>query len=98
MQRIEYTYNSPAEIISNIKLIDDFSYIILIILIIVIIVITRYLLPILYIFKDYLKSQKEKRKKSSMLKKIILQKEIEDSILKEVVEKKEMDIIKKEQK
>ena len=86
MQKIEYTYNSPEEIINNIKLIDDFSYIILIILIVIMIIITRYLLPLLYIYKDYKKSQKEKKKKRNILKKIILQKEIEDFILKEVEE------------
>ena len=86
MQQIEYTYNSPEEIINNIKLIDDFSYNILIVLVVILIIVTLYLLPMLYIYRDYIKSKKEKRKKRSLLKKIILQKEIEDSILKEVDE------------
>ena len=65
MQQIEYIYNSPEKIITNIKLIDDFSYNTLIVLVVILIIVTLYVLPMLYIYRDYIASKKDKRKKKN---------------------------------
>ena len=82
-----YTYNSPKEILNNLTFIKDFDiiwYIIITFLIIIFSLIIIYLLPIFYIIKEQFFKNIEKKKKKELLKQIVMQKELEDEILKEV--------------
>ena len=82
-----YIYHSPNEIFKNIKLIsnfDIFDFIFLVMIILFFIIVLLYILPILYSIKEEFLLHKTKKHKKIMLKKIIMQKEIEDEILKEI--------------
>lgn len=82
-----YTYKTPEEILKNIIFIKDFNIIeygILVSLIIFFIIFVTYILPILYIIKEKYTKNIEDRKKKNLLKQIIMQKELEDEILKEI--------------
>lgn len=86
-----YTYTETQIIFKNITFLKDFNiieYSILTFLIVFVILFILYFLPILYIIKEEYYKDKEKLKKKELLKQIILQKELEDEILKEIKEKK----------
>lgn len=87
MQNIEYTYKPINEIINSTILVKDFSFIQFIalsLLIFFIFIVIKYIIPISYILRKYLEEEKKSKNKKNTLKRIILQKELEDSILKEV--------------
>lgn len=83
----EYKYLTSSEILNNIKNIMDFSiidYTTFILLSILIILSILYFIPILKISIEERKKAKEKRIKKELLRKIALQKDIEESIAKEL--------------
>lgn len=83
----EYNYNTYTQVIDNINLVYNYNiwnYIVLITWIIFIIFFSKYIIPLIKIFKENKKEEKEKKKKKDLIKKIILQKDIEDSISKEL--------------
>lgn len=83
----DLSYYTPKQILENINLISSFGAIEFTVLfssILIFSLLIFYILPSLGVFVKYIKKEKEKRKKKILLKKIILQKEIEDSIMKEV--------------
>ena len=82
-----YTYTEPLEIMNNINILSSFwmiEYILLFILFISFLVIFWFLLPALYIWSDYRTQENIKMKKKIMLKRIIMQKDIESEIEKEL--------------
>lgn len=82
-----YNYITFSEIIKNMKLLLNYSFIEIIILIISIILIIFtifYILPIINIYLIYRKNLKEKNKKKELLRKIVLQKDIDDKISKDL--------------
>lgn len=84
---LNYTYITTNEIFKDIVFIKDFNiiwYIVILLLIIFWIVIIMYIMPTLYSIKENHIKEKEKDSKKLLLKKIIMQKELEDEILKEV--------------
>lgn len=83
----EYKFFSSLEIIQNIKLITQYSIIdilILIFLCILSILAIYYLIPFLEIYIKHLNANKAKKIKKELIKKIILQKNIEEDIEKEL--------------
>lgn len=83
----EYKYITFSEITKSIKIFENYStneLIILIISIFVILLLIIYLIPIIKVFLNYKKVLKEKSKKKEFLRKIALQKDIEDQIAKEI--------------
>ncbi len=84
---LKYTFHTPEEIFKNITFLKDFSmfeYLYLILATILVIIIVLYCLPLLYSIKETYLKNKERAKKKLILKKILLQKEVEDEILKEI--------------
>jgi len=87
MINLNYTYISTSEIFKDIVFIKDFEtiwYISIALLIILWIIFIMYILPIFYSIKESYIKQKEKKSKKLLLKQIIMQKELEDEILKEI--------------
>lgn len=87
MINLNYTYISSGEIFQDIVFIKDFEilwYAIIIFLIILCIIFIMYIMPVFYSIKESYKTQKEKDSKKLLLKQIIMQKELEDEILKEI--------------
>ncbi len=87
MIEINYTYNSVEKIFNDVILIKDFDliwYSILISFLIFFFISVTYILPTLYIFKEEYIKNREKKSKKLLLKQIVMQKELEDEILKEV--------------
>ena len=83
----EYKYITFSEIIKNIKIFTDYStyeLIILIISVFIILLLINYIIPIIKVYFNYKKVLKEKSKKKEFLRKISLQKDIEDQIAKEI--------------
>lgn len=83
----EYKYNTFSEVIKNIKILTQYSVVDLIMLfslLIVIILFIFYIIPISKVYIDSQKLKKEKAKKREFLRKISLQKDIEDKIAKEI--------------
>lgn len=83
----EYKYKTFSEIIKNIKIFTNYStyeLIILIISIFIILLLIIYIIPIIKVYFNYKKILKEKSKKKEFLRKISLQKDIEDQIAKEI--------------
>ena len=83
----EYKYLSFTEVLNNIKNINNYSQEELDILwasILVILILIVYLIPIIKVYNDERKRVKEKMKKREFLKKIALQKDIEDKIAQEI--------------
>lgn len=83
----EYKYLSFTEVLNNIKNINNYSHEELDILwasILVILILIVYLIPIIKVYNDERKRLKEKMKKRELLKKIALQKDIEDKIAQEI--------------
>ena len=88
----EYKYLTSSEILSKIVNIIDYSIIDIIILVIwiaFIIILTFYLFPLINIYNKEKQKLKEKKIKKEMLRKIVLQKEINESIAKELDIKKD---------
>lgn len=54
-----------------------------------------YIIPFFFVSKAYIFSEREKRKKRSMLKQIMTQKEIEDAVEKEIQEEEQKNIPQK---
>lgn len=87
MTWFEYKYSEASEIFKNIKLIYEYSisdYIVLIWWILFIVLFSMYIIPITKVIIVNRKKEKEKRKRKNIMKKILLQKDIEDSISKEL--------------
>ena len=87
MLDLNYTYSTPEKIFGDITFIKEFDtiwYLIIFSMVILWVISIYFLLPILYSMKEYYLKQKEKRKKKLLLKQILMQREIEDQILKEV--------------
>lgn len=87
MINLNYTYIKPAEIFSDIKFIIDFSpfeFIALFVLSILLFLVIIYILPLLYIKKEKYIIDKKKKDRKLLLKQIIMQKELEDEIMKEI--------------
>lgn len=83
----EYKYISFIEVIDKMKTFNNYSFIELIVLvfsIITIILLILYIMPFIRIYMDEKKKIKEKNRKREFLKKIALQKDIEDKIAKEI--------------
>ncbi len=83
----EYKYNTFSEVIKNIKILSQYSIIdiiTLLSLIVIIILFVFYIIPISKVYINSQKLKKEKAKKRDFLRKIALQKDIEDQIAKEI--------------
>jgi len=87
MKNIEYIYNTPQYILEKITPVqnmDILSIIILSSLIIILYLSIFYILPLIILARNIYLKKKQKDKQSKALKKIILQKDLEDEILKEL--------------
>jgi len=87
MKNIEYTYNTPQYILEKITPVqnmDILSIIILSSLIIILYLSIFYILPLIILARNIYLKKKQKDKQSKALKKIILQKNLEDEILREL--------------
>lgn len=83
----EYKYITFFEVINNIKTIYNYTNIeiaFLLLWISIILLLILYIIPFIKIYFDYKKIMKEKNNKKELLKKIKLQKDIEDRIAKEL--------------
>ena len=83
----EYKYTTSSEIMNNIKLITDYSiieYIVLTLLIIVIILVIYYIIPAINTYFTFKRKEIELNKRKEMLRQIILQKNINEEIEKEL--------------
>jgi len=83
----EYKYMMFSEVINNIKVIYDYSiieYIILFWWIITVLVMTMYIIPTIRSYIEYKKVENENEKRKEFLRKIKLQKDIEDKIAKDL--------------
>jgi len=82
-----YKYLSFIEVIDNIKTFNNYSFIELIVLVLsitIMILLIFYILPFFKLYLEEKKKIKEKNRKRDFLKKIALQKDIEDKIAKEI--------------
>lgn len=82
-----YNYTSSSDIINNIKLLTEYSnfeYVFLIISIIVLILCILYIFPYINIYYTFIKEEKIKEKRRTMIKQIAMQKNINDEIEKEL--------------
>ncbi|MCP4524225.1 MAG: hypothetical protein GY828_08455 [Candidatus Gracilibacteria bacterium] len=87
MRGFEYHYNTPEYIIENILFLAEktpFSYGLFSLLFILIILNSYYIIPSIYILIHYLSDKKEKHKRKKFIRKIVIQKDIEDQISKEI--------------
>lgn len=87
MKNIEYIYNTPQYILEKITPVqnmDILSIIILSSLIIILYLSIFYILPLIILARNIYLKKKQKDKQSKALKKIILQKNLEDEILREL--------------
>lgn len=87
MEPFKYTYIPSEEVMKNVLYIKDFwviEIIILIILLWLVFIAVNYVFPFLYLKKQEKSFNKEKDKKREFIKKIALQREIEDEIEKEI--------------
>jgi beta-lactamase regulating signal transducer with metallopeptidase domain len=83
----EYNYIKATEIFNSLKLVLDYSiveFIVLVIWISIVIWLIFYIFPILDIYFQYRKNLKTKEKNLKLLKKLTVQKEIEEQVAKEV--------------
>ncbi|NVP17912.1 hypothetical protein HUU51_04300 [Candidatus Gracilibacteria bacterium] len=83
MYGFEYKYITFLDVINNITIIYDYSiieFIILVIGLIFILVMNLYIIPTIRIYIEYRKIEKETEKRKEFLRKIKLQKDIEDKI------------------
>lgn len=83
MYWFEYKYITFLDVINNITIIYDYSiieFIILVIWLIFILVMNLYVIPTIRIYIEYRKIEKETEKRKEFLRKIKLQKDIEDKI------------------
>jgi len=82
-----YNYITFSEVIKNMKLLLNYWFIEIIILIIGILFIIStifYILPIIKVYLNYKNTTKDKAKKKELIRKIALQKDIDDKIAKEL--------------
>jgi len=87
MNWYEYIYNSPKYIINNIKLVSEFwliEYLILILIIFLFIILIYYIIPYICILIEYIKKEKDKAKRKKLIKTIIIQKDLNDEIEKDL--------------
>lgn len=83
----EYKYITFSEVIKSIKLITSYNYIELMILflwVFLTIIFVLYIIPTISVYNEYKKAERIKLKRKEFLKKIALQKNIEDKIAKEI--------------
>jgi hypothetical protein len=87
VEPFKYTYLPSEEVMKNVLYIKDFwviEIIILVILLYLVFIAINYIFPFLYLKKQEKSFTKEKDKKREFIKKIALQREIEDEIEKEI--------------
>ncbi len=83
----EYKYTTSADVINNIKLLTEYSiieYSILIGSIILLIIFIYYIVPTINISNTFWKKEKEKKNRKKLIKQIVMQKDINDEIEKEL--------------
>ena len=83
----EYEYTAFSEVIKSLKIITDYTIndlITLIIWLVLIVLFVFYIIPINEVYRNSQKIKKEKLRKRDLLRKISLQKNIEDKIAKEI--------------
>ncbi|MFK7780404.1 MAG: hypothetical protein QM490_04655, partial [Candidatus Gracilibacteria bacterium] len=83
----DYEYTTSSDIINNIKLLTEYSiqeYIILGVSIIILISLIYYIIPLLNISYTFMLKGKEKQKKKKLIRQIVMQKDINDEIEKEL--------------
>lgn len=84
---INLTFRSIEEIFTNSTMLINFwiiQYLILWISLVLLIIVVLYINPAIAYILDYFKLEKQKRIKKQALKQILIQKELEDEMLKEV--------------
>lgn len=87
MYWFEYIYNNPTYIINNIKLISEFSiveYFILFIIVVLFISFIYYIIPYFDILITYKNKENEKIKRKKLIQTIVIQKDLDDEIEKEL--------------
>ena len=83
----EYKYTTSSEIMNNIKLLTEYSipeYAILITSVVLLILIIYYIVPSINIYYILVNKEKEVQKRKEMLRQIVMQKDINDEIEKEL--------------
>lgn len=83
----EYKYTTSSDIINNIKLLTEYSiieYAILTISLILLILIIYYIIPTINIYFWFAKKENEQLKRKVMIKQIVMQKDINNEIEKEL--------------
>jgi hypothetical protein len=83
----KYEHSTPSDIINNIKLISEYSiieYSILAFIIILFIVIVVYVFPFIVILSELYKESKENKRRKQLIKQILIQKDINHEIEKEL--------------
>lgn len=86
-----YEYNTSYEIFKNLVKIQNYSILEILVLVIWLLIIFSFVFYIIPIFKIFLKrneDEKNKRLKKQMINRIVLQKNLEDIIARELNEKK----------
>jgi len=87
MENIEYNYNTARDILEKITPIlnaNIINIILLLVLIILFYLFVFYLIPMMIWIQNDIAKKRQKDKQSKILKRIILQKNLEDEILKEL--------------
>ncbi len=83
----EYKYITSSDVISNIKLLTEYSlveYSILTLSIVLLITFIYYIIPIINISNTFWNKEKEKKNRKKFIKQIAMQKDINDEIEKEL--------------
>ncbi len=83
----EYKYNSPSQITNDINIFLDYSnneYIIILLIFSLFIITLLYIFPIIDIFIEYRKNENLKKEKKKIIQRMILRKNIESEIEKEL--------------
>ena len=87
MYWFEYNLNTPNYIINNITLVKDFTlieYIILITIFIISVFMIYYIISYISLFCENYKKEKEKEKRKKLIQTIVIQKDLDDEIEKEL--------------
>lgn len=87
MYWFEYEFNTPKQIVSNIKLIQDFNildFCILLTIFVIFLLTIYYIIPYLKLLISYKKKESEKQKRKKLIKTIAIQKDLDDEIEKEL--------------
>jgi CHASE3 domain sensor protein len=98
MKQFDYTYLTFREVMNNINYIYNFSFlehIFIIFLLIIIFLLGYYIIPYFQIQKENLIIKSNQDKKRDFIKKLLLQREIEEEIEREIEEESLLKDIKK---